>query len=725
MTEPIKTRSKFRILQDNLQRIFKSQWRSQSGEISDQINHQINKLAADIARKGLQTIDENFTNFGETAAAVVREWMENEEEGTHLEELEASPAKTITENIDNVEKIEEIYHPAIQEITQETDKNPSAPNKDEELSIAQGIIASLNERLGENLKKRKDLERINQELVSDVSSLINERDEEKAQTSKLKKDLEEVTWELQKQKKTNLWAEGLLKDNQSLKKQLEVTNEQISYYVKYKERAQELETQNRVLETKLKETEKIASKGNHIEIEFLKLQEQLTRLQTSEETLKAELRSAREHLQDNEELRDEVRNLREQATHMGEILKAQRQKEEAKGLGEYDETSLFQGRKKDRYLVTPPESPSFMPGREEGRHLMDHGYSPYKSILVEDSRRKIQKISSKELEKLPPYSGSNTNEMIDDYFTRLDRLIITSFDIPQHPEEENLLKASILLTKLADPARSHVDNTLTTTQKCDHREIISELKRRFEYGRDEYYYKQKLREIPGDGKRDFVEMVSTVESMVKNMLKYTNPDVKEGSPTHKTLFETYCRGWVEEKMSKTHLTFIKMQSPKMSYHSLKEAGARLDDINKTNKPVRVNAITSNTNRTEKMKTKEESENCRYCDRKGHQEQDCWKKFPEKIPKKNATSTPTNQSTRSQAEPTRRPDQENTPCDFCGRKGHKLVDCFQLEKYSKKAKEDQAFKMSLHCDHCKVNGHSTERCRRAPRPPNGPNTGSQA
>ena len=72
MTEPIKTRSKFRILQDNLQRIFKSQWRSQSGEISDQINHQINKLAADIARKGLQTIDENFTNFGETAVAVVR-----------------------------------------------------------------------------------------------------------------------------------------------------------------------------------------------------------------------------------------------------------------------------------------------------------------------------------------------------------------------------------------------------------------------------------------------------------------------------------------------------------------------------------------------------------------------------------------------------------------------------------------------------------------------------
>ena len=711
----MKTRSKLKALQENIQKIFKLQWRGQSGEISDQVNQQINKLAADIARKGLQSIDDKFTNFGEVAATVVREWMENEEEDTHMEELEESPAKTINDNIDNVKKIEEIYKPAIREVTKQSEEkekmSPSAPSKEEELNMAYGIIASLKGQLTEKQDKVKELERVNQELVDDVNSLVDERDRVRESKSGLVKSLEEASTQMKRYEQINVWAEGLLKDNRTLKEQLAEANDKISTYIRFKEKAQDMDVKIRFLETKLKEAEGIAGKETRLGLEVQKLQDQLSRLQENEETLKAELKSARDHLQDTEELKEELRSLREQATHMGEILRNQRQRgEEVRGHDEYSWTFPFQGNKgEEKITITPPFTPI------PGRYPAGAGYSPYKSRMEEDSRKKLQKISSKEIEKLSQYSGRNTNDMIDEYFTRLDRLIITSFDMPQYPEEVAMLKASILLTKLADPARSHIDNTLSSIQKCDHREIISELKRRFEYGRDEYYYKQKLREIPGDGKHPFVEMVSTVESLVKNMLRYTNPDVLEGTPTHKTLFETYCRGWVEEKMAKAHLTFIKMQNPVINYQTLKEAGARLDDINKTNKPARVNLVNPDSNKPVKVKAKEVTQNCNYCEKPGHQEVNCWRKHPDKAPTKSTTSTPMNSTPNLPSGANRLATQINSPCDFCGKIGHRLVDCFQLEKYSKKAKEEQIFKQSLYCSHCKTNGHSTERCRKIQRP----------
>ena len=143
----------------------------------------------------------------------------------------------------------------------------------------------------------------------------------------------------------------------------------------------------------------------------------------------------------------------------------------------------------------------------------------------------------KRLKKLQPYSGTNEDQNIHDYFVRLEHLIQSSFDIPPDSYEANKLKADILLTKVTEPARAHIDSNLTQAQKEDLHNIIDELQNRFEFSRDETYYQNLLEAIPSNGVLPFVVMMSKNEQLVKKLIQTNTKDIRESSAEYKLLYE--------------------------------------------------------------------------------------------------------------------------------------------------------------------------------------------
>ena len=327
---------------------------------------------------------------------------------------------------------------------------------------------------------------------------------------------------------------------------------------------------------------------------------------------------------------------------------------------------------------------------------------------TEDAKMKLQKLSVKELEKVPQYAGDSGEQTIAEYWQRLNHLIEAAFEMPQNEYEKRNLKANVLLTKVCDPARTHLDNNLTQDQRKDFREIIKELEKRYEHQRDEYYYKNQLASLPDNGKIPFVELTGKIELLVKNLVKVTMKDMEEGSNTYKTIFETYAKQWVEEKMNKPHLQFIKMQNKNLSYQNLKEEGARMEEVFKNKKSTLMNQVedllygaTANP--------QEKPEACKHYSKPLHAESECWTKFPDKRPR------PTRQQDTAPP-PANAENRKRQRCDFCGRSGHSIRDCHALAKYSKIANEEREAMARTFCDNCKRHGHETSRCRnRTERP----------
>ena len=719
----INTRSRSKAVTNKLEQIFTIQWKTRTGTISDTIQKQIKKLAEDIATKGLQSIDDDFKNFGTTAAAVIQEWNQSDSDIPHLNELKDSPAGLINENIDNPDVIEEMYKPAIEEVNQKP-PNPE-PDQNEQLNIAQDTINNLTQRLAEAQKAVAHLERMNDNLVNDTRKALEDREKILQLNEKLNQDLQNAGAQIKANAQNLLMNKGLQREILNLKQELLIANDQIYTYSKYKQRSNDLEDEIKILEKKdmetsktlqelkskiealekkLKETKQWTDKEKNLGEELHRLQNQIENFKETEETLKLELEEARANMRSNEDLQDENKNLKERLFRLGSLLKEEREKAERSREPRDPSWKGGDFGSENEYNWKTPYQQHQDPRHQDDIFGFDHNSHHASSRILENSKRKLQNLAEKEIEKLPQYTGGNASQTIADYYSRLEQLITTSFDKSPFQEEDNILKANILLTKLGDPARSHIENTLSPSQKFDHREIIAELKRRFEYGRDEYFYKNKLRDIPGDGRTDFIELVGNIENLVKNLIRCTSPEVEEGTPTYKTLFETYARGYVEEKMSKTHLTFIKCQNRHLTYQTLKEAGARLDEVNKSGKPTRVNTIESTIFGPDTDKQKNNAPVCKNCKRTGHKENDCWRKYPEKAPKPKPTQRFTGRLT-NQGPP--RP--EPATCEFCGRRGHQITDCRDLQKYSRICKDEIRSRPPLYCERCKTTGHSTERC----------------
>ena len=96
------------------------------------------------------------------------------------------------------------------------------------------------------------------------------------------------------------------------------------------------------------------------------------------------------------------------------------------------------------------------------------------------------------------------------------------------------------------------------------------------FGKDEQFYKNQLSALPTDGKLPFVELAGKIEQLVKSLVKVTMKDIKEGSHTYKTIQETYCKQWIEEKMNKVHLQFIKYQQKDLIKLSSPKRGTNPD-----------------------------------------------------------------------------------------------------------------------------------------------------
>ena len=165
-------------------------------------------------------------------------------------------------------------------------------------------------------------------------------------------------------------------------------------------------------------------------------------------------------------------------------------------------------------------------------------------------------------------------------------------------------------------------------------------------------------------------------------------------------------------MNRTHLNFIRMQNQHLNYQLLKEAGARMDEILKSNKTPRMNQMDDLLNPGKNNLVKEDNRKCNHCGKTGHPEKRCWSKYPELRPKREAnpeksSETKTGVNTNS----------ARAECDFCGRPGHALITCRKLEKFSQKARQEVAYQQSLYCQLCRRNGHSTEYCRNREHPSN--------
>ena len=332
---------------------------------------------------------------------------------------------------------------------------------------------------------------------------------------------------------------------------------------------------------------------------------------------------------------------------------------------------------------------------------------------LEDSKQKLQQLSVKELEKVSQYSGEDGRLTISEYWRRLEHLIEAAFEMPEDEDEQRCLKANVLLTKITDPARSHLDSNLGSEQKNDYKEIIKELERRYEYGRDEYYYKNQLASLPGEGKLPFVELVGKIETLAKNLVKVTMKGVEEDSYTYQTVYESYAKQWLEEKMPKPHLQCIKMQTRNLSYQNLKEEGARMEEVFRSRKPTRLNQMEELIYEAVAGEpSPKPTAECKHCKKSGHSEVNCWIKNPEKRPKTPRTPTADPRPSNRNVDEGRRP-----KCHFCGRTGHVLRDCRQLAKYSKLANEEREKQASLKCDRCKRRGHDASQCRERSPPSN--------
>ena len=99
--------------------------------------------------------------------------------------------------------------------------------------------------------------------------------------------------------------------------------------------------------------------------------------------------------------------------------------------------------------------------------------------------------------------------------------------------------------------------------------------------------------------------------------------------------------------------------------------------------------------------------CKNCRRTGHKENECWKKYPEKAPKRNTAARNTDRLPNKG-----RHHALSTVCTFCGMRGHFITNCNSLQKFSKIYKTEIASRLPPYCERCKTTGHTTERCRQS-------------
>ena len=164
------------------------------------------------------------------------------------------------------------------------------------------------------------------------------------------------------------------------------------------------------------------------------------------------------------ELNDQISYLEDQSQFLSDKLNDSRaEKEYMEERFKQQDEELESLRHQVKYYLNKTANQITPPHRVSTRSL-DDSLMPT-SPLTLNSRKQLQKLASEEIKKLQPYSGTNEDQNIHDYFVRLEHLIQSSFDIPPDSYEANKLKADILLTKVTEPARAHIDSNLTQTQK--------------------------------------------------------------------------------------------------------------------------------------------------------------------------------------------------------------------------------------------------------------------